>query len=54
MIHLIREVGGLIVEEVFETGVRLTSDIPLLDLDEFRRNVKDISRGRAGFEVNNK
>ena len=49
--HLILEAGGIITEEQFESGVTIHIDFPVSGLEEFRRNVKDLSRGTAQFEV---
>ncbi|RKX87171.1 MAG: hypothetical protein DRP70_09035 [Spirochaetes bacterium] len=54
VVRLIREADGLIVQELFEFGVKVVVDLPVSMFEEFRRNVKDISRGAAQFEVNKK
>jgi len=50
-VRLIREAGGLIDKEVFESRVKITVDLPLTALDDFHLKLKDLSRGDADFEV---
>jgi len=50
-VRLIREAGGLIDKEVFESRVKIIVDLPLAALDDFHLKLKDLSRGDADFEV---
>lgn len=54
VVRLIREAGGRIAYELFETGVDVVVDLPVSMLEEFRRNVNNLSRGAAQFKVNKK
>ena len=59
-VRLAEEVGGLIDEEIFDTTIRLSIDVPVSALEDFRRSMIDASRGtvyfktRAEREVNNR
>ncbi len=54
VVRLIRESGGRIVKELFESGVMVVVNLPVSMLEEFRRNVNNLSRGAVQFEVNKK
>jgi len=49
--RLIREAGGKIAEEVFESRVKVSVDLPIAVLDDFHLRLKDLSRGDAEFEI---
>ena len=49
--RLAGELGGLIVEERFDTTVRLSIDVPVSALEDFRRRILDASRGAAHIET---
>ena len=50
-VRLAGELGGLIVEERFDTTVRLSVDVPVSALEDFRQGIIDASRGAAYFET---
>ena len=50
-VRLTEEAGGLIAEEIFDTTIRLSIDVPVSALEDFRRSMIDASRGTVYFET---
>lgn len=51
LIRLLNDSGGVVVDEVFDAKIGVTVDLPVLELDDFRRKLTDVSRGAADIRI---